>query len=37
MRNLSNVRGIIMPRPIPPVPPIDPGDVIDLLKEIFGD
>lgn len=37
MRNVSHVRGIIMPRPIPPVPPIDPGDVIDLLKEIFGD
>lgn len=34
MRNVSNVRGSIMPDPFPPV---DLGDVIDLLKEIFGD
>lgn len=37
MRNVSNVRGTIMPRPIPPFPPVDLGDVIDLLKKIFGD
>lgn len=34
MRNVSNVRGIIMPDPYPP---LGPGDIIDLLKEIFGD
>lgn len=34
MRNLSHVRGTIMPDPFPPV---DLGDVIDLLKKIFGD
>ena len=37
MRNVSNVRGTILPGQIPPVPPVDLGDVIDLLKKIFGD
>ena len=34
MRNDSHVRATFVPDPFPPV---DLDDVIDLLKEIFGD
>lgn len=35
MKNVSHVRGTIMPNPIPPIPPVDPDDIIDLLKKIL--